>query len=107
MVVKDGQALPPCCASCGAVTDRRERISRRIRLRPPSARLPSGLIALLLFHFFRWALGVDRERVSVDLPRCAMCSASSLQPDRVDFENGTMTFVVDKSFRDALAKAGQ
>jgi len=45
--------------------------------------------------------------VIVDLPRCRMCNSSPIEPERVDFENYRMTFVVDRAFRQALENAGR
>ena len=119
VTVSQKTVLASVCTHCGEPTHNHASVSRGTRSRARSVLAGLGtLIAFCLMPIFRggalaviWR-GEDRKkylhrRIKVRIPLCKGCKRSYgvPNPDRVDFTNETMSFVVDRKIALALSRA--
>jgi len=88
---------------CGTPTNNNVRIKKRTR---NSNYSPSGDASLeshplsLLINFFA---GKYHQTVEVTVPLCAHCKQNGIpEPNQIDFESRSMTFVGHRSWKDDL-----
>ena len=101
--------LPDVCYHCGCPTEQSIYV---IGKRSSDDDAPSPLVALLttvasfvLLPFtIIWNRTSETAEVSLHLPQCEACAASAGKPNPefVNFQQDSMTFIVDKQFKQAL-----
>lgn len=95
--VTDHQSdLPPFCATCGSSTNEHEVVSAREGQIDTSDRVIVGFLLMLLSPFLMLLMNFRGGRtLEVAIPRCRPCSKGpKLEPDHINFEQGTMTLLV-------------
>jgi hypothetical protein len=107
MTITAGQATPWLCHSCGCPTDRYVKVHRTSAPRgdddegataPTFVAIALGFLLGTLFHWRR-----SRDHLVVAVPQCPTCAAEHGPPvpRYVDFDRQRMTFVVDRTFKEA------
>jgi hypothetical protein len=93
--VQEGARLPPICCSCATPTERLVKIRRSRALGGESL-----FVRLVVSPIYWWDSKPTSRDVTVYLPQCKACSRKiPVKPMYVDFERGTMKFVVHRTFR--------
>ena len=100
MRIQEGVQLPPICCTCASPTERFVRIRRSRELGGESSfvrwLLSGSFMSLILAN----ELTPSSRDVVLHMPFCKVCSSKQrLNPVYVDFENGTMKFLVHREFR--------
>ncbi len=117
VTVSQRSSLAPVCIHCGVATHQRAAVSQRTRSRTRSVLTGIGtILGYCLAPILRGgAIGIiyggeDRKRyphraVRVSIPLCDRCQRSYgvPKPHRVDFENETMSFLVNREVALALS----
>jgi hypothetical protein len=98
--IQEGARLPPMCCICASPTERLVKIRRSHRVGGES----NFVRMLLAGTIYSLVLGDELRENSRDvvlhMPLCKACSAKQrLNPVYVDFEHGTMKFLVHREFR--------
>jgi hypothetical protein len=110
--LSQGEELPGICYECGQVTDRFCAVTCSSCKDHDQ---PSGIVQALIVFLISWPLALyfllrgisNASVVQVRLPQCGDCAARGKpEPRYVDFGNVTMTFIVHKNLKHALATRG-
>ena len=105
--LSDGsEKLPPLCISCGEATRRAVRFSRSA----PNPRFSySGLSVFGLVRLLDRLSGKMEQQIILRLPQCKACASDGvrIRTHHLDFENGMVTLIVHKRFRQALDVRGR
>jgi hypothetical protein len=100
------QSLPDICMVCGTSTRRRTRFRQKTKNERydanPSA--SGGLIGLLLTWLIDYAGGNMHHEIVLEVPHCEECHQRGrhLRVKYLDYERHVATFIVHRSFRQAL-----
>jgi hypothetical protein len=113
LIVYEGRRLPNYCMLCNAPTENFIKISDRVEEGgdSPLAKIVIFLGALLLLltlrHLFiRYGPSGKQQSVIVRVPICGEClKAGRPKPIFVDFHKRSMTFLVDRGFRERVYRS--
>jgi len=96
LVIQESEELPSNCHTCFAYTDRTVRVSG-----DKESALDN--VVYFLFSGFRRLTAEDTSNVIIDIPQCDRCGEQNdPEPIKVDYANQTMTFVVQRMFRNRV-----
>ncbi len=99
--------LPGNCLECDRPTTRRVKVKRSKVEGNGDHPLLTALLSLILLPFGWIRIGSSGQRYSLSMkilvPQCDGCASSGIpEPEYVDFEEGRMSFVVHKHFRERV-----
>ena len=103
------EGLPSVCINCGKPTPRRRRFSQRAK-NERYATNPAqggGGIGLLLTWLFDYVSGKMYQEIFLEVPECEECHqrGRDLRIHHLDFEGRVATFIVHRTFKQALEAA--
>ena len=107
MKIGPNARLPAVCFHCATPTELVYRVVRSQRASVTGQDAGQRLLWTVLSLFFGWIRAWThlrnsaRETLRVELPICESCSQNiQPEPERVDFADGLMTFVVHRQFKE-------
>lgn len=112
LVVHEPAIFPAFCFSCASPTTRYVEIVEEPVNRGDSPLLKAMLVFAAIVTLRGWILGLSTRRSSqrmiVGLPQCEDCAQSGKpKPERVDFRQREISFLVHRRFRDKVQELRQ